>query len=371
MRKEVSAVKLMSTYAVKISRSADIRSVLSVTADIYRKAVEFFIYVCMKEWLQIESGGSMQIRKSIVESLTVRTSSRPSTAYDFGRDFYKFPCYLRRAAIAEAIGKVSSYRSNLKNWEAAEPSSRGKRPGCPKAGYVYPAMYRDNMFVRTGTYTASIKVFIRGTWDWLDVGLCKGDVDYILRHCRNRKECVPTLQKRGKRWFLDFAFEEKVSLPETEASARRILAVDLGINNACTCSVMEADGTVTGRRFLRLTGENDCLTRAIGRIKKAQRHGARKMPRLWARASGINDDIAVETANFIINTAVLYDVDVIVMEHLDVRGKKRGSRKQRLHHWKAKYVQEMVTYRAHRERIRVSTYAHGTRQGLPSTAQAA
>ena len=348
-------MKQMSTYSVKVSRSADIKKVLSATADIYRRAVDFFIGVCMEEWAMVGSGTSMNKRKSIVESLTVRTKKRPLVPYDFGKGFYKFPSYLRRAAIAEAAGKVSSYKSNMENWKSSDPHTRGKRPGYPKAGYVYPAMYRDGMFVRTGTYTASIKVFTRGTWDWLDVSLCKGDVDYILRHCKSRKECVPTLQKRGKLWYLDFAFEEKIILPDTKASARRILAVDLGINSACTCSVMEADGTVTGREILKLPGENDRLTRAIGRIKKAQMHGARRMPRLWAKAKGINDDIAVKTAEFIVKTAVLYGADVIVMEHLDVRGKKRGSKKQRLHHWRAMYVQSMVTLKAHRERIRVST----------------
>ena len=348
-------MKTMSTYAVKISRSADLRSTLSATAGIYRKAVDFFIGVCDREWDAVSLHRRQTERVNTVESFTVRTEKRQAVPYDFGKDFYKFPSYLRRAAISEAIGKVSSYRSNLKNWEAADPLSRGRRSGYPKAGHVYPAMYRDNMFVRTGTYTSSIKVFTRGTWDWLDVELCKGDVDYILRYCRSRKECVPTLQKRGKLWYLDFAFEERITLPDTDASARRVLAVDLGINNACTCSVMEADGTVTGRRFLKLPGENDRLTKALGRIKKAQRHGARRMPRLWARVKGINDDIAVKTAEFIVKTAVLYDVDTIVMEHLDVRGRKRGSKKQRLHHWKVMYVQSMVTDKAHREGIRVST----------------
>ena len=165
------------------------------------------------------------------------------------------------------------------------------------------------MFVRTGTCTASIKVFTRNTWDWLEIGLRKGDVDYILHHCKNRRECVPTLQKRGKLWYLDFAFEETVELPDTEAAARRILAVDLGINSACTCCVMGPDGTVAGRKFLKLSAENDRLDRAIGRIKKAQRQGARRMPRLWARAKGISDDIAVKTAEFIVRNAVLYDVE--------------------------------------------------------------
>lgn len=348
-------MKQMTSYSVGISRCADIRKTLSDTARIYRKAVDFFIRVCMEEWDVISACRGRTGKVNAMETFTIKTSKRSSVPYDFGKDFYKFPSYLRRAAIAEAVGKVSSYKENLRNWEAADLRARGRRPGCPRAGYVYPAMYRDNMFVRTGTYTASVKVFIRNTWDWLEIGLRKGDVDYIARHCRSRRECVPTLQKRGKRWYLDFSFEERITLPDTEAGGRRILAVDLGINSACTCCVMEADGTVTGRTFLKLPAENDRLEKAVGRIKKAQRHGARHMPRLWAKARGISGDIAVKTAEFIVKTAVLYNVDVIVMEHLDTHGRKRGSKKQRLHHWRALYVQQMATQKAHRALIRVST----------------
>ena len=63
---------------------------------------------------------------NLVESFTVASKKNPSVPYDFCADFYKFPSYLRRAAIAEALGKVSSYRSNLARWEAADPASRGE-----------------------------------------------------------------------------------------------------------------------------------------------------------------------------------------------------------------------------------------------------
>ena len=78
------------------------------------------------------------------------------------------------------------------------------------------------------------------------------------------------------------------------------------------------------------------------------------MPRLWDQAKGINDDIAVKTASFIIETAILYNVDCIVMEHLDLAGMKRGSKKQKLQLWRAKYVQLMVADKAHRNSIRIS-----------------
>ena len=215
-------------------------------------------------------------------------------------------------------------------------------------------MYRSGMFIRTGMYQAAVKVFIRNTWDWVLVDLRKSDVDYIEHHCANYKECVPTLQKRGKKWFLDFAFQTAVKLPDTDIRNTRILAVDLGLNSTCTCSIMTPEGAVLGRGFLSLPGEYDSLEHAIGHIKHAQKLCARRTPGLWKQAKGINDDIAVKTAQFIVDTAVKYDVDCIVMEHLDLAGKKRGSKKQRLHLWRAKYVQTMVTDKVHRNMIRTA-----------------
>lgn len=49
-------------------------------------------------------------------------------------------------------------------------------------------------------------------------------------------------------------------------------------------------------------------------------------------------DIAVKTANFIVKLANEFKVDVIVMEHRDLTGRKRCTKRQRLHHWRAKYV---------------------------------
>ena len=168
------------------------------------------------------------------------------------------------------------------------------------------------------------------------------------------KQSSPTLTKRGKEWFLDFLYESDVTLSLKPVAERAVLGVDLGINNSCTCTCLLSDGTVAGRRFLRLPAEEDCLRTAIGRIKKAQQHGNRKTPRLWARAKGINDDIAVKTANFIMKTAEEFHADVIVFEHLDRTGKKSGSKKQRLHMWKTAYVQNMVESKAHRAGVRVS-----------------
>ena len=341
-------MKLMSTYKVKIGR---VHGAFYRTVDIYRAATEFFINVVISEWGYISRVTSSLDRVRAVEKLTHRTSSNPVPKYEFDKNYPKFPSYLRRASIMEALGKVSSYKSNYANWLITH---KGREPGHQVSGKIYPAMYRENCFVRTGTLTAKLKVFINNTWDWLKVSLNKSDVDYIQRHCKTRKECVPTLRRRGKNWYLDFAFEEEVKIGEKELSEQVILGVDLGINNESVCSAIKLDGTVIGRRFLDLSREKDCLTHAVNRIKKAQQHGARKTPRLWARAKGINTNIANLTAQFIVDTAILFKADVVVFEHLGLDGKKRGKKKQKLHLWKSRAVQSIVACKMHRLGKRIS-----------------
>ena len=87
-------------------------------------------------------------------------------------------------------------------------------------------------------------------------------------------------------------------------------------------------------KFTELKHDNDCI-------------------RLAEELNVVNKDIAVKTANFIAGVANEFKVDVIVMEHLDLAGRKRGSKRQRLHHWRAKSVQKMVEHKAHRCGIRI------------------
>ena len=131
-------MQIMSTYSVRIKKC---NHIFKDTVVLYRKSVDFFINVCLENWddiLQIEGG--VKQKQSFVESLTIKTKTRTTVKYDFSVFMYKFPCYLRRAAISEAIGKVSSYKSNLANWESADKRTRGNKPTIDSCGYVYPAI---------------------------------------------------------------------------------------------------------------------------------------------------------------------------------------------------------------------------------------
>ncbi len=341
-------MQIYTAYKVKIKHY---NHIFKDTVAIYRKAVDYLIDVCTVNWDDVSDIGSSLRKQRYIETLVHATKENPNPVYDFDSKFYKMPSYLRRGAISEAIGKVSSYKSNLANWNK---NPIGKEPSVPKAGLVFPSMYRTVMYNQTDDYRAQLKVYVRNTWDWITVDLRKSDMDYIVRHCKERKQCAPTLQKRGREWFLDFPFEEKVTLNDSNINDQTIAAVDLGINTAATISVMRSDGTILGRHFCKLSKETDHLTHSINRIKKAQRHGNHKTPRLWARTKGINQDIATKTANYIMDVAVLYNADVIVFEHLDRNGNTRGSKKQRLKLWRSQEVQSIVTNKAHRLGMRVS-----------------
>lgn len=339
-------MNIYTSYDIRIL-DHNLNKVFANTVNKYRAAVDFFIRVRMSEAPAFVGITDQHISLRTMELLTNRTKQNPDPKYDFGKEFYKFPCYYRRAAITEALGKVSSYESNLANWQVTHA---GKKPSVPQTGYVYPALYKDNAYVRDNDLVASIKVWIHNTWDWVKIPLRKTDVSYIQKHCPNREECAPTLMKRHKCWTLNFPYKEKVSLSDVPIKDQIILAVDLGINSACVCTAMRADGTIVGRKFLNLPAEEDSLRHAMNKIKKAQQHGNRRTPRLWAIAEGVNDRISVLTAQFIVDTAVLYCATTVVFEYLETRGKKHGCRrmKQRIHHWRAQYVQNMVTDKVHR-----------------------
>ncbi len=348
---------IYTTYKVKIKHY---NHIFKETVKIYRNAVDYLISVCLENWdAVLEHSGKNKL--TYIETLTHMTKDNPSPVYDFDMKFYKMPCYLRRSAINEAIGKASSYMSSLTNWQT---NRNGRKPSFPKAGYVFPSMYRTGMYQQTGDYEAQLKVYIRNTWDWITVGLRKPDIDYIHRYCKDRKACAPTLQKRGREWYLDFPFEEDVKLNDEPVADRTVIAVDLGIHSAAAVSAMRSDGTILGRHFCKLPKETDRLAHSINRIRKAQQHGSRRCPGLWAKAKGISHDIAVKTADFIMSIAVLYDADVIVFEHLDRKGKVRGSKKQRLKLWRSQEVQSIVANKAHRLGTRVSRVCAWGTSGL-------
>ena len=207
-------MNIFSAYKVKIKHY---NKIFEDTVKIYREAVSFFIDICDKEWSILEPLKNIE-RCREIEKLALYTKQNPNPKYSFHEKFYKMPSYLRRSAVNTALGCYSSYQSNLKNWKE-NPS--GKEPKLQPDRNVMPTLYKNNMYIRTGTDMARIKIFHKNDWVWLDIELNRQDVKYIQNHCRFKKEYVPTLKKQGKCWYLTFPFEDKVKFENADILLRR------------------------------------------------------------------------------------------------------------------------------------------------------
>ncbi len=345
-----------ASYKVRVkgATSAD-RRAFEGTVKAYRAAVAYLADVADRRWEEIAGAGGTNARSMALERIAHSTSKRAAAEPGFDAAFPKFPSYLRRAAQSAAVGAVSSYRSNLADWE--EGGREGERPRLGREPRCFPAFFKGNMFEWDGRSTSCrVKALVGGDWRWVGVRLSASDVRYFERHCAGASASSPVLERKGKRWALRFTFEREVCLTDEPRESMRACAVDLGIGAGAAMCVVEPDGTVVARKVVSLAAEEDRLSRALGRIRKAQYHGARRTPRLWALANNLNRGIARRVAREAVDFAALYSCHVLVFEHLEKGGKKKVARsvRQRVHLWRAREVQRCAESQAHLLGMRVS-----------------
>lgn len=338
----------------KADKEMNKHEAMEATINVYTSAVKYFLNIFDIEWEfmnQVLDKITKEEAMRFMENLTHITKKRPVVKYDFDKKFYKMPSGIRRACINTAFGLIKSYKTNLTKWENSDKST--KRPRFPKVKRCMPVFYKSER-QDLGDNVIAIKVFYKNDWVYLKVKLKERDVRYIDKHHADKKQKSLILEKKHNRYCLKYVLGVSEKLSDIKPRKDKILAVDLGINNAATCSVMLSDGTVLDRRFLKLSREKDHMFHDLNKIRKANQNGSKRTPKKWARVNGLNKDIAIKTALFIINTAIENGVNTIVFEHLDLKGKKKGSKKQKLQMWKARYVQKIVKYKAHYNKIHVS-----------------
>lgn len=345
-------MKLTSSYAVEIKH---INKLFRQTIKIYNDAISFCVKAFEEHWevLATLDTGNKE-RFAYADALIHSTKSNDAVYPEFDIKFRKMPSYLRFSVINTALGYLSSYHSNLDNWEFS--NSDGKAPSLQTYLNKLPTFYKGNMYLDDCDGDAvRLKLFVNNDWNWVTVLLKHTDVINIQRRMQNAKMSVPTLEKKNKKWFLRFAFEEKVDLNKTKLEEQRILAVDLGINTDATCSVMNIDGAILAREFINFASDKDQLYHTLNKIKKVQqRYGSNNIQKLWRYAKFHNEELARKIAKQIVYVATKYQCDVIVFEHLDTKGKKRGFKKQKLQMWKKNTIQKIVEHKAHKNGIRVS-----------------
>lgn len=343
-------MKIVQSYSIKIKGCDD---TIKRTTVIYNQAIQYIVPVVQTYWDDIKGvSGPANNKMKYVERLIHAAHGRKAVC-NFDQKFYKFPCYLRRAAIMEAIGILSSYMSRVDNWIADE--CKGAMPKPDKDCHHMPCLYRKGMFNYLLADTAQIKVFSGNDWVWRTVRLNHSDRKYLKKNAPLDKWSAPTVEKHYGHYELRFAIAKEVKLSSKEIYEQKVCAVDLGITTDATCCVLDAHGTVLSRKFITCGREKDQVNRALHRVSEFQReHGSHDSGRLWSIAKRRNLNLAHLVAHKIVDYAIENGCDVIVFEHLETKGRKRGGKKQKLAMWKHADIQNTVTSLAHQNGIRIS-----------------
>lgn len=345
---------------------------LDATCDIYNNVVTYLLKVMYQEFPMDFKEDTCTVT-TVVEALVHHTKSHPYPKYsDFDELFVKLPTYFRRAAIASAYGKWSSWRSNYLSWELEkkEIEEKGKRftkksPTPQMEHKDYPVLYKGNVFKQEEN-GYKIKAYINNDWVWVDIKV-KKKVDLKRRGIESWKQCSPKLIKKGSKYFLAFSFEKVIPLHDKEAKDTRILAIDLGLTNTAVCCVMESDGTVLARKFIKQAKEKDHLYHLTNQLRKAQRQTKNaSCPRYWNAIKGIQKHIVNNVSAEIMKFAIEYKVDTIVFEHLGNMKMPKGfygakGFRFKLHYWRKISIQNKVMEMCHYQGMRLSrVFAGGT-----------
>ena len=340
--------------------------VLEDTVGIYRDFVRRLISIVNLRWREVATSDTPQ---RYVEQLINQTKNNPKPKYGkfFGRKtkLYKFPSYLRRAAINDAIGHVSSFQTRYRNWQGGTRKRRDALP--PRLNTscgVDPDLYKNQCIKIAADYSkAQIKVYKNNDWVWETVKIGTLARRHLIPEV---KQLSPTLVVRNKLASLSVPYQ----IPRTNTLAtNRYCGVDIGINTTAVVSIVDEVGVVHARKFIHDGRALDKRDKHLSRIRK-KAASTKKLHKGFAKlhyrkAANINKNLANSTAKQIINFAITNNATTVVIESLrnwkPKGGKRKSSLKQRFHGWVKSAIAERLEQLTQEHGIKLaSVYARGT-----------
>lgn len=356
IKQQLRAVPDRETQKLHVTGSCSVDGrLMKKTAEFCLEALTFCVTVFQREW-DLLGGLSGVVRKRTADLMLHSTRDNTARYPEFDLRFANMPAYTRRTVIAKALGIVSSYRSNLADWQALAPARREKEPvlGLPQR-YELTFYDQERKLSCLEKGQIGLKLYNGSSWDWYYFQISVSDAAYLSGLCRTRKMLSPVIEKVRGKYRIRFCFEEEQPLVQGEDRlAYTVLAVDLGINAAASWCVMTAEGAVHAKGVIRLACEEDRLNRLINRKRLYQRSG-KKSRCIYRWIRDANRHLSIRTTKALMDIAVLYNVDCIVFEHLDRKGKIHGKKyRERIHLWRKNDVQKRVGLQAHRHGMRIS-----------------
>ncbi|NEO46209.1 MAG: IS200/IS605 family element transposase accessory protein TnpB [Moorea sp. SIO4A3] len=340
--------KIIRTDKWQLNPTPDQKVLLGETVKVYRHACRYLVGIIYTHWSELGELTADQLTPA-VEKLMHKTRSRPDIKYSqFNKTFYKFPSYLRRAAIAFSAGQVSSFVTRYREWQSGNRKRKDAKP--PKLNAdtgCYPSLYKGQCYKLHGYEQVEIKVFNGSDWVWTSVQI----TGLRERHqVATNKIMSPSLVINDKSCHLSVPFTCK---PEKRKPEGNVTAVDLGINTTATIAVITDGGTVIhsakptlrerefihsgrdiDRRDKRLKSVSTRASLTMGKGGKLHKGFCSKT---YEKCRRINDQIGHIVSKRIVEIAEQFNSLAIVFDNLKGwkprGGKKRSNLRQRFHGW--------------------------------------
>jgi putative transposase len=346
----MSKSKTIRTDVWDICVNAEQKRQMILTVEEYRRYLSPLVIAINAQWVNLANLTAKE-KVNAVEKMIHKTADNPSPKHKYFQlvidkypSFRKFPSYLRRAAIADAIGIVSSFQSRYYEWQSGIRKHRAARP--PRLTAMcktYPALYKGQQ-VKYGLNYKTVDIKLWSGTDWIWINSIKVKKHGLSRHLINGNEIQsPALVVSKNKCQLSMPVQiKKVDRDDSDF----VCSVDMGINNAATASIVGKNGTVKARKFINPARDIDRRNQRRMMIKKKSKLTAnitkQKLPngfcrRLYRKSSNINLEISRKVMRGIVEFAKTHNVEVIVFENLSLwkakAGKKGSLQKQKFHLW--------------------------------------
>ena len=316
-----------------------------------------------------------------VESVTMSTESHPHVldGWDFTKRFPDLPRDYRRSVIKDAVGKVKSYLSNYKNWEASG-KKKGK-PGLPGPNN-HPTLYKGSIKLdlekldKQDNFVA-IKVFNGKTWEWINypVKFSLWQEKRLVDQDWENKS--PKLVLRRNSIGLHISQEKTVEAEKVKESKKNpdliTVGVDLNVKNLAVITV-RFYGRIIETVFVTDDGLDQHRYRHMKIISKHQWQSGKPVKGehsnidLWNHIQRTNEDFAHKVSRKIVEVCEKYHGCVLIFERLrKIKPKKGESKSRRMNRRRANQLRgkifEYSKYKAYiSEIVTVEVNPHGSSQ---------
>jgi len=281
-----------------------------------------------------------------IEKLSVKTKAHPEVEIDIKEKYPALPTEFRRSTINTSTGMCKSYLSNLSAFKNQNKRNRAKNPPAPPTPQNLPTFYKGtyeielidimNQFVR-------LKVYHKGEWVFINYPIKIGSKQLSILQSGKWDILSPTLVRKKRKgkiegewassftWYLHIPVEKKVKVQPIAKQKKEnpnltTLSIDMGLRHLAVITVRK-NKKIVFVKFFRSEKIESHRLRHLKKIFSKQKKsgkpvkGERSNRQLWKHIGEMNLALAHKISSEIVDIAVKYGIDVIIIEYLRKLGK--------------------------------------------------